>query len=97
MTHPEYGQKYACFQCGTKFYTMGAPKPLCPKCGSNQRKAPKRRRNKVSRRIEAPDFDREEDTSEEDISDFPIKEEVEEPFDPESDHLSVNDVPDQEY
>ena len=42
MTHPKYGDRYTCFNCGVKFYTMQKPEPLCPKCGSDQRKAPKR-------------------------------------------------------
>ena len=34
------GTKYACYQCGTKFYDLGKPQPLCPKCSANQRNAP---------------------------------------------------------
>lgn len=34
------GTKYACYQCGTKFYDLGKPVPLCPKCNANQRNAP---------------------------------------------------------
>lgn len=34
---PELGKKYECAECGTKFYDLGKPEPICPKCGTNQR------------------------------------------------------------
>jgi len=36
------GKRYACFQCGTKFYDLNRPEPLCPECGADQRQAPER-------------------------------------------------------
>jgi uncharacterized protein (TIGR02300 family) len=36
---PELGKKYACYSCHTKFYDLGKPEPLCPKCGADQRDA----------------------------------------------------------
>lgn len=36
---PELGRKYTCYSCHTKFYDLGKPVPLCPKCGSDQRDA----------------------------------------------------------
>ena len=33
------GRKYACYSCHTKFYDLGKPTPLCPKCGADQRDA----------------------------------------------------------
>ena len=36
---PELGRKYTCYSCHTKFYDLGKPEPLCPKCGSDQRDA----------------------------------------------------------
>jgi hypothetical protein len=35
------GEKYVCFSCGKKFYDLGKPEPICPKCGSDQREAPR--------------------------------------------------------
>lgn len=35
----ELGKKYTCYSCHTKFYDLGKPVPLCPKCGSDQRNA----------------------------------------------------------
>lgn len=34
------GVKYACFECGAKFYDLNRPEPLCPKCGVDQRNRP---------------------------------------------------------
>ncbi|HEX8251710.1 MAG TPA: FYDLN acid domain-containing protein [Thermoanaerobaculia bacterium] len=36
---PELGKKYTCYSCHTKFYDLGKPVPLCPKCGADQREA----------------------------------------------------------
>ena len=97
MTHPKYGKKFTCFHCGTKFYNMGAPKPICPKCGSNQKKAPKRQSGKTARRVEEPDFETEEENPVESTNDFPIKEEAEESFDPDKGNLSVDTAQEQDY
>ena len=37
----ELGTKFECFSCGAKFYDLGKPDPLCPKCGANQKDARK--------------------------------------------------------
>lgn len=34
---PNLGRKYNCYSCHTKFYDLGKPVPLCPKCGADQR------------------------------------------------------------
>lgn len=36
------GNRYACFQCGTKFYDLNRPQPTCPECGADQSLAPVR-------------------------------------------------------
>jgi hypothetical protein len=36
---PELGKKYECYNCRTKFYNLGKPEPICPKCGANQKEA----------------------------------------------------------
>lgn len=36
------GSRYTCFQCGTKFYDLNRPDPLCPECSADQRNAPVR-------------------------------------------------------
>jgi hypothetical protein len=40
MAKKKLGKKYACYQCGCKFYDLAKPKPICPKCGANQKEAP---------------------------------------------------------
>ena len=35
---PELGNKLECFECGTKFSDLGRSEPLCPKCGTDQRR-----------------------------------------------------------
>ncbi|MFL6244535.1 MAG: FYDLN acid domain-containing protein [Thermoanaerobaculia bacterium] len=77
---PELGRKYTCYSCHTKFYDLGKPVPLCPKCGSDQRDADEapvytapRGRRVVEEPVEgdeeegfvAPVDDREEDVEEE--------------------------------
>src|SRR6266852_2142116 len=34
---PDLGKKYECFRCGTKFYNLGKPEAICPKCRANQK------------------------------------------------------------
>ena len=36
---PDLGKKYNCYSCHTKFYDLGKPAPICPKCGADQRDA----------------------------------------------------------
>ena len=36
------GTRYVCFQCGTRFYDLNRPAPLCPECSADQREAPAR-------------------------------------------------------
>lgn len=35
------GTKWGCYQCGSRFYDLNKPEPLCPKCGADQRQRPK--------------------------------------------------------
>jgi uncharacterized protein (TIGR02300 family) len=30
------GTRYKCYKCGTKFYDLGKPQPICPSCGEDQ-------------------------------------------------------------
>ena len=36
------GNRYTCFQCGTKFYDLNRPTATCPECGADQAEAPLR-------------------------------------------------------
>ena len=60
---PELGRKYTCYSCHTKFYDLGKPVPLCPKCGADQRDADEapvytapRSRRVVEEPVEEPEF-----------------------------------------
>jgi uncharacterized protein (TIGR02300 family) len=37
MAELNLGNKYECYNCGTRFYDLGKSEPLCPKCGANQK------------------------------------------------------------
>jgi hypothetical protein len=61
---PELGKKFTCYSCHTKFYDLGKPDPLCPKCGADQRDAEEApvvtstrgRRAIVEEPVDDPDF-----------------------------------------
>jgi hypothetical protein len=40
IAKPGLGHKWACFNCGAKFYDLGKPIPVCPKCEADQRDRP---------------------------------------------------------
>jgi uncharacterized protein (TIGR02300 family) len=45
------GTRYKCYKCGTRFYDLGRPQPLCPTCGEDQNNdEAKRTHNKKRRR-----------------------------------------------
>ena len=46
----ELGNKFECAECGTKFYDLGNPGAVCPKCGT----APNRNVSEVERRAPPP-------------------------------------------
>jgi hypothetical protein len=57
MPAKELGTKYTCFKCGSRFYDLKKPEPLCPKCGADQRqspalKAPEKRSRAAARPVE---------------------------------------------
>lgn len=39
MPELKLGNKFDCFNCGTKFYDLGKSEAVCPKCGANQKNA----------------------------------------------------------
>ena len=34
------GNRFTCYECGTKFYDLNRPAALCPECGADQAGAP---------------------------------------------------------
>lgn len=53
MAAKDLGTKHACFKCGTKFYDMKKPAPICPKCGADQRESPALKPAPSERRVRA--------------------------------------------
>ena len=41
IVKPGLGGRWECYSCGSKFYDLGKPEPLCPKCGADQREKPR--------------------------------------------------------
>lgn len=83
----DLGNKYECFSCGAKFYDMGRPDPICPKCGANQKDARKQepasdslhaKRKRREEVVRVPDEDEELATPAAADDDFP-EEEIERP------------------
>lgn len=46
----DLGTRYKCYKCGTKFYDLGRPQPLCPSCGEDQNNEETKRMLKRKRR-----------------------------------------------
>jgi len=40
MPAKDLGSKHVCYKCGTRFYDLKKPVPVCPKCGADQRESP---------------------------------------------------------
>lgn len=40
VAKPGLGHKWSCYNCGAKFYDLGKPFPVCPKCEADQRDRP---------------------------------------------------------
>ena len=78
----DLGTRHACYECGTKFYDLKKPAPICPKCGADQRenpalkepvKAPKKAAAPAPRRVveeEEREVDEEESLEEDDDEGF---------------------------
>ena len=49
MAKKKLGEKYVCYQCGCKFYDLSRPKPICPKCGADQKEAPTKAKPALSK------------------------------------------------
>lgn len=54
MPAKDLGTKHTCFQCGTRFYDLKKPAPVCPKCGADQRQSPALKPQSAAERKRAP-------------------------------------------
>jgi uncharacterized protein (TIGR02300 family) len=64
---PNLGNKHTCYSCHTKFYDLGKPAPICPKCGADQRESgntPVATYSRSRRVVEPPPVEEEEFESE---------------------------------
>jgi hypothetical protein len=52
----DLGKRYKCYKCGTKFYDLSRPRPLCPSCGVNQNNDEAKGINKRKRRFRSSTF-----------------------------------------
>jgi len=50
------GTRYKCYKCGSKFYDLGRPEPLCPSCGVNQKDDEAKVMHKRKRRRNSSSF-----------------------------------------
>jgi len=41
MARPKLGRRYRCFECSCAFFDLGKNRSICPRCGADQKKAPK--------------------------------------------------------
>jgi hypothetical protein len=98
---PDLGRKYTCYSCHTKFYDLGKPIPICPKCGADQRDAedapvvstPRRSRVVEPEPVEEPDF-----VAEEPVPPTEAGEEEEETFvEPEREEEPEEDEEEEEF
>lgn len=40
MVKSEWGTRYTCYKCGSRFFDLNKPEPICPKCDANQTRKP---------------------------------------------------------
>jgi uncharacterized protein (TIGR02300 family) len=55
---PELGTKFECAECGTKFYDLGNPAAVCPKCSTSPKRDAEVERKVPLARL--PDVDEDE-------------------------------------
>ncbi|MHB1844951.1 MAG: TIGR02300 family protein [Deltaproteobacteria bacterium] len=73
----DLGAKHACFNCGTKFYDLHKPEPLCPKCGADPREASAKPRSTAAEKKRARAAAAEEETAESEELETPADEDDE--------------------
>jgi uncharacterized protein (TIGR02300 family) len=80
MAPKELGTKHLCWKCGTRFYDLRKPAPLCPKCGADARQSPalKAPPQKKARPAPPPEPAEELDVGEEGVLGKELEEELDE-------------------
>ncbi len=54
----DLGKRFKCYKCGTKFYDLNKPQPICPSCGEDQnieetKKMLKRKKRRVLSKVKS--------------------------------------------
>ncbi len=81
MASKDLGSKHTCWKCGTRFYDLRKPAPICPKCGADARASPALKSPPEKKARPAP---RPEPVEEADAADdAPLGKELEEELDEE--------------
>lgn len=86
MTATSYGTKYTCYHCGCKFYDLNRPEPICPKCQTDQRTAPKIDPKTVVAKKGQPK-----------ANDYYAFGEIEEEFEPEVEEIEEEEAGDEDF
>ncbi len=84
MPAKDLGTKHTCFNCGTKFYDLKKPAPICPKCGADQRESPALKSPPAAERRKAPPKAAVEEEAEPVAEEPDVDEEVETPVEDEA-------------
>ncbi|WP_242396186.1 TIGR02300 family protein [Anaeromyxobacter oryzisoli] len=79
MPAKDLGTKHTCFKCGTKFYDLKKPAPICPKCGADQRESPAKSPPPAERRPRAAARPAEPEAEETEVVEAAVDEEELEP------------------
>ena len=76
----DLGKRYKCYKCGTKFYDLSKPIPMCPICGEDQnneetKKMLKRKRRRALSKVKAdirplPEEENSDDESEDEDEEY---------------------------
>ena len=70
----QLGNRYACYECGTKFYDLNRPTALCPECNADQVDAPARDIKALlssgRRRVKAAPVEEEETPTKSDLDEY---------------------------
>jgi len=88
MAGKDIGNKHSCWKCGTKFYDLRKPAPICPKCGADARQSPVSKAPAPEKRGRAP---REAKVEEVEVEDPALDKEVEEGLEEEAEEIDEDD------
>jgi len=89
MAGKDLGNKHSCWKCGTKFYDLRKPAPICPKCGADAREGAANKAPASEKRARAP---REVKVEEPELEEGGIEKELEEGLEEEAEDLDEDEA-----